>query len=303
MIMTTAGFKYTGESDTVRCDTCQLEISGWTRNMVPFSVHAERSPQCQFIRSRLSKSSLELDKEENPVKRQKTESNSDRFKPSCRFIEVKILKQIRRRTFSHWSHRIKPSAEQMIVAGFSSCNVGDRVICLYCNLICQQWAANTDDPSEVHKTLSPQCPYVLSMLIHPESSSTLILNEISTNNIHNQVRELNNTTQPRFDQIVYTSPCHPTYSNITKRMESFTTWTQESSPSVEGLVRSGFFYTGTNNVVTCFYCNGSLQNWGVNDNPIIEHARWFAHCAYAKQLCGDELHRKIQDSKRVLQGR
>ncbi|CAF4215993.1 unnamed protein product, partial [Adineta steineri] len=42
-------------------------------------------------------------------------------------------------------------------------------------------------------------------------------------------------------------------------------------------------------------------NWGPNDNPMIEHARWFPHCAYAKQLCGDDLYRKIQESKRAQQ--
>ncbi|CAF3366371.1 unnamed protein product, partial [Rotaria socialis] len=46
-----------------------------------------------------------------------------------------------------------------------------------------------------------------------------------------------------------------------------------------------------------------LQNWGTNDNPMIEHARWFPHCAYARQLCGDELYRKIQESKRAQQER
>ena len=296
--MNTAGFRYIGQGDTVRCDTCQLEVSGWTQTMVPFSVHADRSPQCQFICSRLPKPSVQLNDEENPAKRQKIESNFDQSKDRCRFMEVKTLKQIRRRTFSHWPHRTKPSAEQMIVAGFFSCNVGDRVLCLYCNLICQQWIRNTDDPSEVHQILSPQCPYVLSMLLYPEFSSTLILNE----NVNNQTRGLNNTTQPRFDPIVYTAPCHPSYSNISKRLESFTTWSQELSSLVEELVRSGFFYTGVNNAVTCFYCNGSLQNWSVNDNPVIEHARWLAHCAYAKQLCGDELHRKIQDAKRARQG-
>jgi hypothetical protein len=35
---------------------------------------------------------------------------------------------------------------------------------------------------------------------------------------------------------------------------------------------------------------------------MIEHARWFPHCAYAKQLCGDEMYRKIQESKRAQQG-
>jgi hypothetical protein len=301
--MNTAGFKYTGDGDTVRCDTCKLEVSGWTQAMVPFIVHAERNPKCSFIRLLLPKSLLESYDQENPAKRQKTESNFDQYKHNCRFVEVKKLKQIRRRTFSHWSHQMKPSSEQMIVAGFFACNVGDRVICLYCNLICHQWTADTDDPSDVHKTLSPQCPYVLSMLIYPEQSSALILNELSTQNVNNQVLGSNNTSQLRFEQIVYTAPCHPAYSDITKRLQSYTTWPGEASPSVEELVRAGFFYTGTSNVVTCFYCNGSLQNWSVNDNPVIEHVRWFAHCSYAKQLCGDEFHHQIQEAKRARQGK
>ncbi|CAF3551333.1 unnamed protein product [Rotaria sp. Silwood1] len=88
---------------------------------------------------------------------------------------------------------------------------------------------------------------------------------------------------------------------IPKRYVSFATWPSEQLPAVDDLVRAGFFYTGKNTIVTCFYCNGSLQNWGSNDNPMIEHARWFPHCAYAKQLCGDDLYRKIQESKRLAQ--
>ncbi|CAF4949358.1 unnamed protein product, partial [Rotaria magnacalcarata] len=60
---------------------------------------------------------------------------------------------------------------------------------------------------------------------------------------------------------------------IPKRHASFSTWPNENLPSVENLVKAGFFFTGTKTIVTCFYCNGSLQNWGSNDNPIVEHAR------------------------------
>jgi len=301
--MNTAGFKYTGDNDTVLCGTCNLQVTGWTEDMIPFTVHSQQSPQCSFVRSRLPMDRSELNDQENPPKRQKTDSNSNQRKNNFKLVEVKTLQQIRRRTFSHWPRRTKPSTEQMIIAGFFSCNVGDRVICLYCNLICQQWTADTEDPSEVHKTLSPRCPYVLSMLIYPELLPTLILNDISTNNVNNQTHGLNNINEHRFDQIVYTRPCHSLYSDITKRQGSFATWSQESAPPVDELVRAGFFYTGAGNVVTCFYCGGSLQNWAATDNPINEHARWFGHCPYAKQLCGDELHRKIQEANRSRHGK
>jgi len=141
------------------------------------------------------------------------------------------------------------------------------------------------------------------MLIYPEPTFTPILNDISGNNINNQTVELNNMNQNRFDQIVFTTPCHVTYSDITKRLESFRTWSHKSSPPVDELVRAGFFYTGSSTITTCFYCSGSLQNWSANDNPITEHARWFGQCPYAKQLCGDELHRNIQRANRARQGK
>jgi hypothetical protein len=117
------------------------------------------------------------------------------------------------------------------------------------------------------------------------------------------INEASGSVDPiRSQAIVHTAACHPQYSEIPKRNASFATWPNENLPSVDDLVRAGFFFTGTKTVVTCFYCNGSLQNWGANDNPMIEHARWFPHCAYAKQLCGVEMHRKIQESKRAQQG-
>ncbi|CAF4854486.1 unnamed protein product, partial [Rotaria sp. Silwood2] len=50
----------------------------------------------------------------------------------------------------------------MISAGWFSCNINDRVICIYCNTIFHEWT-NNDDPIEVHKRLSPKCPFVISM--------------------------------------------------------------------------------------------------------------------------------------------
>ncbi|CAF2372472.1 unnamed protein product [Rotaria sp. Silwood2] len=309
--MSAAGFNYTGNGDTVRCDTCELEVYGWTLDMKPFTIHAQRSPKCAFVRSmvpegitpvsstiNLLATTSVLMNDEQPSKRHKTETIQV-ISQSYRLIEIDILKQIRKRTFSHWPHRTSPSSAQMIEAGFFHCNVGDRVICLYCNVICQQWTPHTDDPCEIHKTLSPTCPYVIAMLQRPDISSIRIVNEQLTRD--NSIVTPNNDTF-RSNEIVYTAACHTNYIEIPRRHASFATWSSENLPSADDLVRAGFFYTGSKTIVTCFYCNGSLQNWGANDNPMIEHARWFPHCAYAKQLCGADLYRKIQESKRAQQG-
>ena len=218
-------------------------------------------------------------------------------------IMLDLLQEIRRRSFSHWSHHTMPSSAQMIEAGFFNCNVGDRVICIYCNLICQQWTPYSDDPCEVHRTHSPNCSFVKAKLIRPLTSTLFIGNAIPTQTTSSNNSSTAASLEPLpSNEIVPTAACNPSYVELPKRQASFATWTHDNLPSIDDLVRAGFFYTGVKSIVTCFYCNGSLQNWGPNDNPLIEHARWFPHCAYAKQLCGDQLHRKIQESKRAQEG-
>ncbi|CAM4934259.1 unnamed protein product, partial [Rotaria socialis] len=131
-------------------------------------------------------------------------------------------------------------------------------------------------------------------LIRPAASSINVGDGKSTVNASDIGPLLSN-------DILMRTSCNPAYSEIPKRHASYATWPIEDLPPVDDLVRAGFFYTGTKSIVTCFYCNGSLQNWGPNDNPMIEHARWFPHCAYARKLCGEELYRNIQESKRAQQ--
>ncbi|CAF4862712.1 unnamed protein product, partial [Rotaria socialis] len=301
--MSAGGFQYTGNGNAACCKDCGLEVSNLTSDMNPFTIHSQRRPDCPFVCSIMTSSSANIPAPssppkttirnpttasalENPSKRQKIEPMDSESMYST-LLETDLMQQVRRRSFSHWSHRTIPSSAQMIEAGFFNCNVGDRVICIYCNLISQQWTPHTDDPCDVHKTLSPNCIYVKAKLIRPTASSIIIVNENSTVNT-SDIRSgtASNFGPLRSNDIVFTASCNPAYSEIPKRHASYTAWPIEDLPSVDDLVRAGFFYTGTKTIVTCFYCNGSLQNWGPNDNPMIEHARWFPHCAYARQLCG-----------------
>lgn len=316
--MEAAGFQYIDEGDTAYCNQCGLKISKWTLEMNPFSIHQQNSPNCQFVRSIIStleNNSLassqsstsniialpttNCSEQEKSPKRQKIEIVNRTVSVPV-FNEVESVKEVRHRTFSHWPHRTSPSQAQMIEAGFFNCNVGDRTICIYCNLVCQQWTPHVDDPCEVHKELSPNCPYVVNMLMRRAAVSLSIINQTAENN---ETSLSNASNASHSHEIVRAAAaCNPYYTEIPKRYQSFSTWPKDPLPPVDDLVRAGFFYTGTATIVTCFFCNGSLQNWGQNDNPTIEHARWFPHCGYAKQLCGHNLYRKIQESKRATQG-
>lgn len=47
--MALAGFYYTGCGDRVRCAFCSLELTGWTKDVEPFSRHKDENPRCSFI--------------------------------------------------------------------------------------------------------------------------------------------------------------------------------------------------------------------------------------------------------------
>ena len=162
-----AGFDNIGTDHAAHCLSCGLQVSQWPSDIEPFALHAQLSPACSFV----------LSLRPTPISTPLTTATTG-HDPSCRqtkldpLVEVDTLKVARQRTFSHWPHRSQHSAASMIEAGFFYCNVDDRVICLYCNLVCQGWRDSNDDASAVHKALSPRCPYVTSMLIGPALSAT-----------------------------------------------------------------------------------------------------------------------------------
>ena len=49
-----------------------------------------------------------------------------------------------------------------------------------------------------------------------------------------------------------------------------------------------YLHLGFNDVVRCYVCDGGLQKWSPEDSPWVEHARWFPHCAYVKQIKGED---------------
>ena len=135
-----------------------------------------------------------------------------------------------------------PTVEQIIQAGFFCCNIGDRVLCIYCDLICHQWILGMEDPSDVHRTLSPNCPFVRSKLICSPTLSVPIVN----NNSREIISKRHSTTsynlaQSRSNALAFTNAWHPAYIQEINRRASFATCPNENLPLVGILSRAGFF--------------------------------------------------------------
>ncbi|KAJ8314792.1 hypothetical protein KUTeg_006942 [Tegillarca granosa] len=64
------------------------------------------------------------------------------------------------------------------------------------------------------------------------------------------------------------------------RLVSFRHWPLRTAQTPEQMTESGFFYTGQDDLVQCYYCGVGMKNWEREDDPCIEHARWSPTCPY-----------------------
>ena len=275
-----AGLTYTGVRDTTLCGHCGLEVSDWTIEMVPFAIHSERSPRCPYVcfikTSGLSSSNISM-------------SNIRQMTPATEatapvaLIESSQLQNVRKRTFSHWPHETTPSARQMVEAGFFNCNIGDRVICIYCNLICEKWTPNVDDPCDVHKILSPNCIYTKSFLTYRGPLS--IINGNGSSMTPGAGRNpLRSTNIHSFEISDFVRPD-----------------TSNNSPdnSVNDSILPNYFSIDKKTTVSCPWCRKSFRNLDSDENPMVDHVRRFPRCPYVQRFPRTTTHQTQQSKLKI----
>ncbi|CAF4855409.1 unnamed protein product, partial [Rotaria socialis] len=78
------------------------------------------------------------------------------------------------------------------------------------------------------------------MLARPQTAAILVINEQRGTD---QSLASGRADLLRSNAIVHVETCNSPYMEITQRHASFETWSNTDSPSVDDLVRAGFFYT------------------------------------------------------------
>lgn len=92
--------------------------------------------------------------------------------------------------------------------------------------------------------------------------------------------------------VSFAKPKHPEFSLVAKRYGSFSEWRYHQSP--DSLARAGFYYTGPDDRVKCFFCGNILGQWEKDDDPWKEHAQWFPDCPFLVQCMGKGFVSEIQ---------
>ena len=111
---------------------------------------------------------------------------------------------------------------------------------------------------------------------------------VSTSNIF-----LRDVTSPgrgpvREGVIPHQGPLHPQLVSEAARLSTFQDWPPGLRQKKEEMAAAGLFYVGQSDQVKCFYCDGGLREWQVEDKPWVEHAGWFHNCGFIRLKKSEE---------------
>jgi baculoviral IAP repeat-containing protein 7/8 len=89
-------------------------------------------------------------------------------------------------------------------------------------------------------------------------------------------------------------PFRPEYGLESIRLKTFDLFPSACPIKPDILATAGFFFTGSEDCVRCFFCDVGLRRWEIGDDPYEEHARWYPGCNFLLTMKGDSFIRNIQ---------
>lgn len=165
----------------------------------------------------------------------------------------------------------------MAAAGFYYFKKGDTVRCPFCSVEVGNWMRG-DCPVEDHKKFSPKCKFLLNRDCANIPLGCVQKDDSPGPSLAMQLSKM---------MIRKTHPvAFPYFSNISSRLGTFKSWTGPQKISVHVLSEAGFFHTGQSDQTVCFSCGGGLKDWVDDDDPWLEHARWFSKCNFLLLMKG-----------------
>ena len=300
-----AGFYYTGVNDKVKCFCCGLMLDNWKQGDNPIEKHKKLYPSCSFVQN-LNSINVSGAASQPTFPSSLTNSthsllpsleNSGYFSgsyssfpsnllnsgPNQDFSALRIssypcamnTEKARLLTFQMWPLTFL-SPTDLAKAGFYYIGPGDRVACFACGGTLSNWEPKDDAMSE-HLRHFPRCPF-----------------------LGNQLQGTSRYTASNLSMQTYAA-----------RIKTFCSWPSSVPVHPEQLARAGFYYVGKKlnliikkifNVfilyilvvklygfisfgpklilghsddVKCFCCDGGLRCWESEDDPWVEHAKWF----------------------------
>ncbi|XP_070538727.1 baculoviral IAP repeat-containing protein 7-like [Ptychodera flava] len=214
-------------------------------------------------------------------------------------------------TFIYWPRNAPVMPEDLAKAGFYYAGTEDKVQCFCCSGVLKNWRQG-DIPIDEHRYYFPSCDFVRGEDVgnepmRPTTSKQSVINigpsDRRRPRDHNKAEFIgrkhseNDTVVGAHAQSESSpgaqKPKHPNFVEEAARLGSYDSW--KGCVSQEFLAKAGFFFTGIEDNVRCFHCDGALRNWEPTDEPWIEHARWFPKCQFLLKHRGSAFMKYVAD--------
>lgn len=197
-------------------------------------------------------------------------------------------------TFATWPSTAVVSSLALARSGFKYTGQGESTVCTECQLAVDSWQQG-DQPGQVHRQRSPNCPFVRENLqLAADSSSSVATTEHSSQNYDitaGDRTDLVGSVNSRFQKSCLINRDNPDFEVLKDenvRFLTFYDWPESAARIVDAreLAKAGLFYTGQADRVRCAYCFGSLRGWEPGDRPADEHRRHFPNCWFVRNANG-----------------
>lgn len=273
------GFFYTGQGVEVQCFSCGGKISEWSAGDAIMTKHRRLDPRCPFIVDPITSGNVPK-QSQNSHTNNVHQTQSIQIQPPTIENEVEHLRNsqnARLESFRNWpiGHVVTP--QNLSEAGFYSIQQGDMVKCAFCNGIVGFWEIG-DDPRSEHRRHFPQCSFVVRNFNEPQANSSSSTNVSITATTPTDLQELGIQT--------HKGPRMSDYATVESRLRTYTNWPGDLIQTPDMLSEAGFYYVGTGDQVRCFHCDGGLRHWDPQDDPWVEHAKWFPTCSFVRIIKG-----------------
>lgn len=94
--------------------------------------------------------------------------------------------------------------------------------------------------------------------------------------------------------ISQSKPKYPQYAVKSVRASTYRNFPPEVTQTPEDMAQAGFFYSGKDDVVYCYFCGQGIRAWEPEDDVWIEHARWSPNCGHLLNCKGSEFVRMVK---------
>lgn len=312
-----AGFFYTGDGTEVQCFSCGGKIAQWNYGDQVMWRHRRLDPNCPFVVNPQISGNVPLVLGSECPSFDTTTASGDLTEGQVDLVDTTqdygptdeddMYKSdaLRLLSFTNWDDA-SVSRESLVSAGFYHAGRG-RLRCAWCGGELAPFSrfGSLGLPLDVHRMYFPRCEHAASLemaqrstTLEPESpplGTPLVHtppqfadNRPQSSGAEHNERVLNMGGTWRQLGVVSGGARHPQYASLAARLATFERWPADRQQAPRTLSEAGFFHTGTDDQVRCFYCDGGLGKWEAGDTPWSEHAHWFPHCGYVLLVKGQE---------------